>query len=251
MRYYVVSDVHGYFSELMSALNEKGYFTDTEPHKLVICGDLFDRGQEALKLQSFILDLLAKDAVILIKGNHEDMALKLLNGWHQGSYERHSHNSNMTVDTVYQLTGTTPRDLATRPNEVGKAFLETPFIQKLIPAMIDYLETPHYILVHGWIPCTVDTSKAVFEYSYMKGWRDADKDAWEYARWFNGMLAAHCGAVEADKTVICGHYRCSFGHVQYEGGSADNYTPYFGDGVIAIDAHTITSGKVNCLILDD
>lgn len=72
MRYYVTADVHGYFSELRSALAEKGFFEDTEPHKLIICGDIYDRGTETLELQSFILDLMSKDEVILIRENHED-----------------------------------------------------------------------------------------------------------------------------------------------------------------------------------
>ena len=75
MRYYVVADVHGFFDELKVALTENGFFEDKTPHKLVICGDLFDRGQQALLLQEFILDLLSKEEVILIKGNHEDLIL--------------------------------------------------------------------------------------------------------------------------------------------------------------------------------
>lgn len=46
MKYYVTADVHGYFTELKTALAEQGFFEDTEPHKLVILGDLYDRGTE-------------------------------------------------------------------------------------------------------------------------------------------------------------------------------------------------------------
>ena len=60
MKYYVVADVHGFFSELKLALTEKGFFNDKEPHKLIMCGDLLDRGTEALEVQSFILDLMKK-----------------------------------------------------------------------------------------------------------------------------------------------------------------------------------------------
>ena len=74
MRYYVTADVHGFFSELKAALNNAGFFEDKEPHKLIICGDLFDRGNEAVQLQKFILDLMERDEVILIRGNHEDLA---------------------------------------------------------------------------------------------------------------------------------------------------------------------------------
>ena len=73
MKYYVVADVHGFYTELIAALDEKGFFKDKEPHKLIVCGDLFDRGQEAVALQAFIVDLMKKDEVILIHGNHEDL----------------------------------------------------------------------------------------------------------------------------------------------------------------------------------
>ena len=76
MRYYVTADVHGYFSELKSELAEKGFFEDKEPHKLIICGDIYDRGTEALELQNFILDLMSKNEVILIRGNHEDYCIR-------------------------------------------------------------------------------------------------------------------------------------------------------------------------------
>ena len=38
MRYYVVSDVHGFCSEMKEALRQKGYFDDPMPHKLIVCG---------------------------------------------------------------------------------------------------------------------------------------------------------------------------------------------------------------------
>lgn len=78
MRYYVVADPHGFFTELKTTLEEKEFFTDDQPHKLIICGDLFDRGAEARELQAFILDLMEQGEVILIRGNHEDLLLDFL-----------------------------------------------------------------------------------------------------------------------------------------------------------------------------
>ena len=104
MKYYVVADVHGFCSILKDSLKEKGFFDDEEPHKLIICGDLFDRGSEAVELQNFILELIEKDEVILIKGNHEELLVDMLNSWHRASYLESHHNSNGTVDTVLQLT---------------------------------------------------------------------------------------------------------------------------------------------------
>ena len=78
MRYYVVADVHGFYTEMISALKEKGYFDDKSPHKLIVCGDLFDRGSEAKEMQRFIIELLEKDEVILIKGNPRRFGVGLI-----------------------------------------------------------------------------------------------------------------------------------------------------------------------------
>lgn len=257
MKYYVTADIHGYFSELEEELVSLGFFDDKEPHKLIICGDLFDRGQEALKLQDFILDLISEDKVILIRGNHEDLAIKLLNGWHCGSYRDFSHHVNMTIDTVCQLTGFTVDDMDYNSEEVGRAFLNTPYIQKIIPEMIDYYETEHYIFTHGWIPCTaIEIGNYSKEYVFIPDWRNADEKMWNSARWINGMEAAHGGITESGKTIVCGHWHCSFGHSRYEhkgGEFEDNpdFTPYYADGIIALDAATPASHKVNCIVIED
>ena len=50
MKYYITADIHGFYTKFHKALDEAGYFTDPEPHKLIILGDLFDRGQEAVEM---------------------------------------------------------------------------------------------------------------------------------------------------------------------------------------------------------
>jgi serine/threonine protein phosphatase 1 len=257
MKYYIVTDIHSHFTELMSALSKKGFFEDTEPHKLVICGDLYDRGTETLQLQEFILNLLAKNQVILIRGNHEDLALDLLHNWSRQSYQKRHHNLNGTVDTVCQLTSFSEREVYTKTDEVGRAYLQTPLIQTIIPAMMDYFETERYIFVHGWIPCTpISLSSTEKEYVPIPDWRNANKEQWDKARWINGMEAAHAGIIESGKTIVCGHRHCSFGHARYEHDGSEfendaNFEPYCSDGIIALDACTVLSGKVNCIVIED
>ena len=254
MRYYVTADVHGYFSQLTAVLTRQGFFEDPLPHKLVICGDLFDRGEEAQQLQSFLLELLANDQLILIRGNHEDLALQLLQGWHLRSYLQPHHHSNGTIDTVCQLTGVSGRDFYNNTDSLGRAFLQTPYIQTLIPAMVDYFETDHYIFVHGWIPCSaVSIGSRKMAYTPVTDWRNGD---WNKARWLNGMEAAHHGVTEPEKTIVCGHWHCSFGHAQYENDGCEldrsaNFNPYYAQGIIALDACTPLSGKVNCILLEE
>ena len=55
MKYYVTADTHGFYSVLRKALEKAGYFDDRGERKLIILGDLFDRGTEAKEMQDFIL----------------------------------------------------------------------------------------------------------------------------------------------------------------------------------------------------
>ncbi|MBQ1804423.1 MAG: metallophosphoesterase, partial [Oscillospiraceae bacterium] len=78
MRYYVAADVHGFYTKLRRKLTEAGFFTDPEPHKLLLLGDVMDRGQEAREMQSFLLERMERDEVILVRGNHEDLFEELV-----------------------------------------------------------------------------------------------------------------------------------------------------------------------------
>ena len=109
MRYYVTSDIHGFFDEFISALTKTGYFQDKSPKKLIVCGDLFDRGKKPKELQNFILDLLDKDELILIKGNHEDFAQEFVE-----NYKKYCTSASMpmpgsprkpAIITLIQLIG--------------------------------------------------------------------------------------------------------------------------------------------------
>lgn len=106
MRYYVVSDIHGYYTQMKSALEKAGFFSDTTPHKLIMLGDLFDRGHEAKQLQQFILEQMEQDKIILIRGNHEDLFVELVTTDAGMPYSY--HKSNGTYDTALQLTGFDP-----------------------------------------------------------------------------------------------------------------------------------------------
>lgn len=256
MRYYVVADVHGFYTELYNALEENGFFTDTMPHKLIVCGDLLDRGKEALKMQSFILDLMKKDEVILVRGNHEDLIMSLIDDWENFSYMQRHHISNGTVDTVLQLTG---NEILVGVNErkIKNELLNTPFINDIIPKMLDYYETKNYIFVHGWIPCDAFGYIGMAnKFIYKDNWRDANEEDWAYARWYNGMEAARQGVIEPDKTIVCGHFHTSYGHSKIDGkcsefGEDADFSPYYKEGIIALDACTAYSEKVNCIVIDD
>lgn len=255
MRYYVVSDIHGFYTEMKQALDEKGFFSDTLPHKLIICGDLMDRGNEAKEVQRFVLDLMDKDEAILIRGNHEDLMSDMIYNWKNKSYRLSHLISNKTTDAVLQLTDEI-NILDDNCDKVKEQLLATPFVKKIIPSMVNYYETKQYVFVHGWIPCYRFVENRAQRFEVVDDWRNADPEDWYFARWTNGMEAWRGGVREAGKTIVCGHWHCSYGHsiIEHKGGEfgADaDYTPFYGDGIIAIDACTAVSGKVNCIVIDD
>ncbi len=261
MRYYVVSDVHGFYKELMSVLTEKGFFEDKEPHKLVVCGDLFDRGTQACKLQDFILDLMKKDEIILVRGNHEDLALEFLHNMHEylrykntATHSHHYHNG--TIGTFEQLTQIPLYEMIQEPLAFAKKAFKTPYINDIIPKMVNYYETSKYIFVHGWIPCTNLGSMRNGVYYYEEDWREATDSRWSKARWYNGMDCCDQGVKEQGKTIVCGHWHSSYGHFKFgdaesEYGLTADYSPFYAEGIIALDACTAYSGKMNCIVIDD
>ncbi len=257
MKYFVSSDIHGFHSEWIEALKEKQFNINNPEHIIIVCGDLFDRGPQAIKLQNFVVDLIDANKIILIKGNHEDLFLDMLNSWHKKSYLELHHNSNGTVDTVVQLADCKPSDVYNNPIDVYHKIKQTPFLNKILPAMLDYFETKNYVFVHGYIPAIRDKYPGGMSvYTPIKEWRNASDLSWAKARWYNGMDAASQGVVEPNKTIVCGHWHCSYGHANIEGkgsefGENADFTPYYGKGVIAIDACTVASKKVNVLVIED
>lgn len=264
MKYYVVSDVHGFYTPLRRALAEKGFFDGAEPKKLIVCGDLFDRGGEAVELQAFMMELLRKDELIYILGNHEDLMPRMLHDIVSrnvfpmdlamgSSY----HTRNGTWSTALQLSGFDEAYAVDHPFELVTGVKNSDFYSVLLRRAVDYYETDRYIFVHGYLPCTQRTGFPS-GYTYDPNWRAASVYEWERARWYNGMdMAWKYGIREPNKTVVCGHWHASYGHFKIDGkgdgefGPRSIHTPYSREGLLAIDACTAYSGQVNCVVLDD
>lgn len=270
MKYYVVSDVHGFYTELIEALTEAGFFKDEEekiPHKLIVCGDMMDRGLEAVKMQEFMLDLHKKGELIFIRGNHEDLMLAMLDDIiddftpfvTMSSY----HIRNGTLSTAAQLNGINYySDFIDNPRDFVFKARQSTFVKELIPVSVDYYETENYIFVHGWIPVKTQKDMPAHHkigrtYEFDPDWRNADTEGWNTARWLNGMAIAELNNIrEPGKTIVCGHWHTSFGHSVLakkcsEFGEDADFSPYYGKGIIAIDACTAHTKKINCLVIED
>lgn len=251
MKLFVVSDPHSYFTVMYNALKEKGFEENNPSHLLVVCGDVFDRGGESMDMLKYLDSL---ENVVLIRGNHEDLMDKLL-------YRQKATNVDASNGTLRTFNDILYNNVARYDKDANWFSIVRDVIDPFFFKFVDYFETKNYVFVHGWIPMKYDTTKKFAEYGdptlFDENWRDGD---WDSARWFNGIKCARRGIKVPGKTVVCGHWHCSYGwSVESAGteewvtefGSDAIWEPYRADGVIAIDRCTAHTNEVNVLVLED
>lgn len=252
-KFFICSDIHSFFNEWQQAMGAQGFDASNPNHIVVVLGDLFDRGPDAFKCFEFVKDMANQKRLIYIRGNHEDLLEALVEEIIDGRRISYHHISNKTLDTVSQLTDINPFDL-----QLG--FIDRTYVEAKMNAVLaffnknclDHYEVGRYVFVHGWVP--QEANGAI-----PSDWRE--RGDWARARWTNGMEQHALGHKLPDKTIICGHWHCSYGyhlnHPECEDippKSApyfnEAFLPYAADGIIAIDACTAHTGRVNCVCLE-
>ena len=79
MRHLITTDIHGRYDEFTAALEAARY--DETADRLVLLGDLIDRGRQSREVLDYLADLMERQRDIeLIRGNHEDILRAFLEG---------------------------------------------------------------------------------------------------------------------------------------------------------------------------
>ena len=271
--YFIVSDVHSFYYQMEKALVDKGFEFNNKNHILIVCGDAFDRGPDTKILLHFLQEMHLQNRLIYIRGNHEDLLFSCIREIFGGHTPSHHHFSNGTMDTIAQLCDYSHSGYLSVITDSKKWDVYDnvkPLMDFINEVCIDYLETPHHIFVHGWVPCSaLDTNV----YHARKKFDTVDPiwnqpedplydGAWKAARWINGMEAWHQGCKIEGKTIVCGHWHCSWGwsHLRRERKEfpqknwknwTQAFEPFADEGILAIDAATSYSGIVNCIMLKE
>lgn len=238
MRYFITSDIHGHYTELKKELNKQGFNEHLDT--LVVCGDLLDRGTENVRCLQYVNSLPNK---VLIKGNHEYNLEKCLFSHRFDYADKH----NGTVDTVLEIAKYVSgrKRLNAYDSEIfmyANQYLE---LTQYMNNLVDYFEFKDkngntIVCCHGWLP---------------ENYKDKNcKDFEEYS-WINGMAYWKNGHNFKDKTIICGHWHCSFGNSKYHGkgsefGEDACFEPFRDLGIIALDACTTLTKKVNVIVIE-
>lgn len=240
MKYFVSADIHGFYDEWITALKEKGFDIKNPEHKIIVCGDLFDRGRQPKEIIDFIL--ANKDKFILIRGNHEDLMEDMIER-NKNTFGDLSNGTAQTIVDLYPEWQISEFDLKKISTETR--------LQDVLDLCIDYFETKHYIFVHGWIPIIENCCL------YDAEWRAARKERWQKARWQSPVEMYRYKIYEPNKTIVCGHWHCSaLWHEQNselydEFGKNENFEPFITKHMIALDACTVYSKKVNVVVIED
>lgn len=232
-RLVVCSDVHGFYDELMEALNKVNFNPETD--LFISLGDAMDRGPQPREVIEFFNRLPNK---VLVAGNHEILMEDAIRRKCFLSHDFH----NGTAKTAYDFCKKENAGLMSHAQILGE-LRDDPEYQKYKSLLVNYFETEGYIFCHSWVVGG-------------ENWRQASQNKWNKVMWLNPLDLAMKGLNKTGKTIIAGHWHCSTGWAMEAGipefGYGSCFEPYYyKDELIMIDACTAYTHKVNILVLED
>ena len=235
MKYFVISDIHGHFDEMIRDLSISKYDQTNKNHHLIVLGDLFDRGTQSDKVLDYMYELMLKSRVSFVLGNHDNFLLDFL----KGDYSRTAFNMNRNgfKNTLESLSG---REITYEENwdeisyEIKSKYI---YLYNFLSIMPYYLEIGDYIFAHG------GTNNENGD------WRNNSKRDFIWGRESNFDRIK-------GKTVVVGHERIST--IRYPKKdqkklfltNPDAFNILRKKGKIFIDAYVEISKKINVLVLE-
>ena len=256
---FYVSDIHSFYEPLIEALNQAGFDLNNDAHRLIVCGDIFDRGPDTVKVYNFIR-AIPKNRRVLIRGNHDWLYRELL----KKSFPQSHDFSNGTVATFCQIAGVDVSELDLKAQKIQyykrqqvpdsayiqfklkntwetvvKAVWESEITEWLLfsDEWVNYFETENIIAVHSFIPLEMD-------------WRNSSQNSWDQAMWGCPWKQFKYGFFNAEaennKTLVVGHWHAEDFHAVFEK-QHGNYELYFGEHLIALDGMTALTHKIPVL----
>ena len=259
-KYFVCSDIHSAYSAWMKALSDAGFDHNNKNHMVVVCGDVFDRMDETVQCFEFVKKMCKQNRMIYIKGNHESLLFDCVEQIRRGEVPDRHHFSNGTVKSICQFCGQSEW-IVYDPSWTDK-ILETmqPVLDFIDKNCVNYFEIGDKILVHSWIPTLTDDCLPAYytrnrHFEYNPDWKNASQFDWDDAMWGNPFVMAYRGLNKTGKTIVFGHWHCSTGWSKAENrtefGEDAKFEPFYGDGIIGIDACVAHSGKINCIVIEE
>ena len=285
-KYFVVSDIHSHYNELVNALNEARFDIDNPNHILIVLGDIFDRGDQPLEVYKFLRGLPIERRVLVL-GNHETLLLELVKrnavtntDLHNGTYKTLTCFSKDPYKVVTEwlntsTEGLTYEEMRKKAQDIfEKAYYElfhNDIVKEIVnwiksPEWVPYYELGKYIFVHAFIPL-ITTDEKFQTVRYNPNWRtNSTPKELEEAKWMCPYRLYRAVLFEEEekkgKILVCGHWHTSdfYNELLYQYKPSKqldihNENPIFKNekypGLIGIDACTYLTKKVNVLVINE
>lgn len=256
MKAFVITDIHSYYGLMTQALKRVGFEEDNPEHIIISGGDNFDRGNRSYECLTFLNKMHQQGRAYLVKGNHEELLEQLLQSKRNVGAHDFSNGTVKTIKQLYKSIYGTKVQLKDLPKALSK-LSQNEELNYYLSNLKYYYEFKDYIFVHGWVP----HKESIVDLNYAEGWHRAI--------WSNGMKEWYYGVRIPDKTIVCGHWHTSWGHAYihnvgvefpedcfttFPGDLCDHKMhtePFVDEGIIALDACTAYSHKVNVWVIEN
>lgn len=259
MKFFVFSDVHGCYYELIKSLEESGYDCNNEDHKLIFLGDAFDKNREDYEMYKFLKNNIHNNKLIWILGNHDLYLLNVL---------RAKKINKFCYKTVINIAKGLNENVENIDDCINTV-INDGLLDLLINHTQFYFESKEYVLTHSFIPFNKT------ELKYDPEWRGSSVQKWCSS--LNNMkgfkLAIKDKILVPNKTLVLGHIGAYYGnitkfHPEIEIDSkkfksfgqkimrncrdfANYFKTFIGDRVIGIDSRCFETNFVNIFVFEE
>ena len=233
--YFIISDIHGHYNEMIDSLKLNNYDKNNNTHHLLVLGDMFDRGNQSKEVLEYMYKLKLENKVSIVLGNHESFLIEFLDG----NYSRALFNMkfNGFAKTLESLSGeklTLEDDLYEVNFKIKEKYI---YLYNFLKSMPVFIEIKDYIFVHGGVKHGT------------KNWKENSHRDFIWGRESQFKIVP-------GKTVVCGHERVST--IRYPKkdqkklfiSNPEAFDILESDGKIHIDAYVEISKKINVLKLE-
>lgn len=238
MLFYALSDIHGYYSELQTAL--KKIDLSFQDNKLMILGDLIDVGPNSKLVMELIMELEKKysDQIITLLGNHDEWFISWINGKIQsGNYT--SYSTGIGASTINSFISTEEKTTIVNSIISDLSIPDEEYLHRIDLKLKDIIIERHSDLINWLLQKDADsryfeTPKQIFVHAGID--EDLGKDWKKYSNpnIFTNKFPASLGSFHKD--IISGHIHSNIvanddsylGKVYYDG-----YNHYYIDGNVS------------------